>query len=204
MLQKQILFWLTGLLLLTSCSIEKRYHSSGFHVAWHKPFTIKNLADKQPHSIKNSYQSIQKKPVNKLQINVPGVCLTKPETLAISKPLKTAKNRSLLKHTNVNLVKKPNVLNIKTQQRNNNEPLKYGWFTIAAWVLLGLSYTAFLFLSPFPSLSHFAILTLAYAALYFAGYSLVRILEKPPKYKGTFLTILCIFLAFGAVLLMFY
>lgn len=196
MILKQLIFWLTGLLLLTSCSIEKRYHSSGFHVEWNKPVTIKNLAAKPKETIQIEPISTRESELKRQENKLPSIDLKQVNTLTFKKPAvqgskasvgsnKTSKTKAVAK----------TLIAPKPRKNDEPEPKQLEIFGLVSFLLLVLPFLTMIGLGENDGIVIFVpLLFLISSAL--AGFSLGRISAKPYLYYGALFG----FLTLGAML----
>jgi hypothetical protein len=180
---KQILFWLTGLLLITSCSIEKRYHSSGFYIDWHKPVTIKNPAGKKEKSVQISTQTTC---INKqvTQLAIPKLArLEKVNSFVVAKPKKYSSKTSVIPNIKPAPKNKMKTFVPKRPKLDEPEPKQLEPFGLISFILLLLPISFAISFEGADILAAFMPVFFL-AAVFLAGFSLGRIQSKPYLYYG--------------------
>ncbi len=178
------------LLLLTSCSIEKRYHSSGFHVAWHKPVTIKNLADKREKPVKTApkLSCINAPVMHSIAVNTSSI--KEVNSLVFTKP-KLYSSKTSFKQV-IKLEPQNRFKTIKPKKPKTDEPDEpraLEPFGLIAFILTLWPFALTFTVEEADNYILFMPLVLLVSA-FFAGFSLGRIQSKPYLYYGAIFGIL--------------
>lgn len=191
-------------LLLSACSVEKRYHQSGFSVDWH-------INTQAASSSKTAYHAKQIQPINWVEPTKQKTIVTtsKSEISELKiKPILSDKWVQPIaikqKRNAITQIVAPLPVPVKTPIANKRlveeEPIpKQEPFGLIGSLILAFS--LFFLFSGVGEVIAYAMPVLIFLTIAFSGYSLGRIKAKPYKYTGAGLAWLTLAFVFGIMLL---